>query len=95
MSLSPSRPPLCHSWQMPDFSPRRHLWTHLQGCKAFGELSRAVVERRQAQAAELVERGLPAAGRSGTGCREVELRLPACLRRQARQQGWSIIQRFP
>ena len=36
----------------PEASPLGHLWTRLHGCGAFGELSRAVVERRQEQAAE-------------------------------------------
>ena len=33
-------------------APRPHLWTRLQGCRAFGEISRAVVEQHQKQAAE-------------------------------------------
>ena len=36
----------------PESSPLRLLWTRLHGCGAFGELSRAVLERRQEQAAE-------------------------------------------
>ena len=36
------------------FALLRHLWTRLQECRAFGELSRAVVERRLERAAEEV-----------------------------------------